>query len=330
MAKASPNAQRRLAAIFCADVAGYSRLMSADERGTLRLLMSHREVTDREIVQHGGRIANTAGDSILAEFPNALDAVQCALTVQERLAAVNDAVPSERRVMFRVGVHVGEVMVRDGDLFGDGVNVASRLQGLAPAGSVCVSDAAHDFVERVLPLVFDDIGPQSVKGIDRLVRAYLTTPAHHCSSKAVPLIHSQFEFHLGRRFNSLCMAALDEIASSVALNGIDIPALASIIDEPNIGPRRLAERMGIEKPEARRIADRLEGRGFIERTHNEEFPSRISFCPTALGAETRLRLRAEVFAAQDRLLAPLSDSERETLKDLLGRVIEANSSRATD
>src|SRR6185436_8790162 len=113
MAKASLNALRRLAAIFCADVAGYNRLMSADERGTLRLLMSHREVTDREIVQHGGRIANTAGDSILAEFPNALDAVQCALTVQERLAAVNDAVPTERRVMFRVGVHVGEVMVRD-------------------------------------------------------------------------------------------------------------------------------------------------------------------------------------------------------------------------
>ena len=244
---------------------------------------------------------------------------------------MNDAVPSERRVVFRVGVHVGEVMVRDGDLFGDGVNVASRLQGLAPAGSVCVSEAAHDFVERVLPLVFDDIGPQSVKGIDRPVRAYLTHPGPPFSSKAVPLIHSQFEFHLGRRFNRLCMAALNEIASTVALNAIDIPALASIIDEPNIGPRRLAERMGIGKSEARRIADSSGGRGFIERAHSEEgLPSGISFCPTALGAETRLRLRAEVFAAQDRLLAPLSDNERETLKDLLGRVIEANSSRTTD
>src|SRR3954464_6813277 len=132
MTKPATSAQRRLAAFVCADVAGYTRLMRADERATLRLLTSHREMTDREIAQHGGRIANTAGDSILAEFPNAVDAVQCALTIQDRVADVNEAVPQDRRVTFRIGVHVGEAMVRNGDLFGDGVNVAARLESLAP------------------------------------------------------------------------------------------------------------------------------------------------------------------------------------------------------
>ena len=152
--------QRRLAAIFCADVAGYSRLMSADEAGTLSLLTSHREMTDRLIAHHGGRIANTAGDSILAEFPNAVDALQCALGIQERIAAVHENVPEERQVVFRIGLHVGEAMVRDGDLFGDGVNVAARMQVLAKPGTVCLSQSAHEYAHRVLPLAFEDLGPQ--------------------------------------------------------------------------------------------------------------------------------------------------------------------------
>ena len=104
--------KRRLAAIFCADVAGYARLMSTDEDGTLCLLNAHREIMDRQITQHGGRTANTAGDSIVAEFPSAVDAVRCAIDIQERLAALNEDIPKERRVIFRIGVHVGEIMVR--------------------------------------------------------------------------------------------------------------------------------------------------------------------------------------------------------------------------
>src|SRR5262245_11459783 len=117
MNKPAPTVQRRLAAIFCADVAAYTLLMNRDEAGTLRLLSSHRETTDRLIAQHGGRIANTAGDSILAEFPSAVDALQCALGIQERIAAVHKEIPEERRVRFRIGVHVGEAMVKKGDLF---------------------------------------------------------------------------------------------------------------------------------------------------------------------------------------------------------------------
>ena len=166
MSRPPATTQRRLAAILCADVAGYTRLMNEDEPGTLRLLSSHRDLTDRLIPQHGGRIANTAGDSILAEFSSAVDALQCALGIQERIAAVNEEVPADRRVTFRIGLHVGEAMVRDGDLFGDGVNVAARMQGLAAPGTVCLSATAHDYVHRVLPLAFEDLGPQAVKDVD--------------------------------------------------------------------------------------------------------------------------------------------------------------------
>jgi class 3 adenylate cyclase len=134
--------ERRLVAIFAADVAGYSRLMSQDEVGTLRTLTDHRQIMDWLIAQHGGRIANTAGDSVLAEFPSAVDAVQCAVSVQEVLAqAVQDA-PKERRLQFRIGVHVGDVMVRGNDLLGDGVNIAAWLEGLADPGGICISEAA--------------------------------------------------------------------------------------------------------------------------------------------------------------------------------------------
>src|SRR5262245_56371880 len=176
MNKPAPTVQRRLAAIFCADVAAYTLLMKADEAGTLRLLLSHRETTDRLIAQHGGRIANTAGDSILAEFPSAVDALQCALGIQERIAAVHHEVPEKRRVSFRIGLHVGEVMVRNGDLFGDGVNIAARMQSLAKPGTVCLSGAAHEYARRVWSIAFEDLGLQSVKNLDDPIRAFLARP----------------------------------------------------------------------------------------------------------------------------------------------------------
>ena len=135
--------ERRLAAIFAADVAGYSRLMEQDEVGTLHTLTIYREIMDRLITEHGGRIANTAGDSVLAEFPSAVDAVQCAIAVQESSAPDNQDRSRERRLQFRIGVHVGDVMLRGGDLLGDGVNIAARLESLAEPGGVCISGTAH-------------------------------------------------------------------------------------------------------------------------------------------------------------------------------------------
>src|SRR5215203_5819662 len=164
--------ERNLAAIFAADAAGYSRLMGQDEMGTLRRLAAHREIMDRLIGEHRGRIANTAGDSVLAEFPSEVDAVQCAVKVQQALAEANDGVPEDRRMNFRIGVHVGDVMVRGADLLGDGVNVAARLQALAEPGGVCLSGEAHQYARKAVPFNYEDLGHQSVRNIEEPIRAY--------------------------------------------------------------------------------------------------------------------------------------------------------------
>src|ERR671920_1986377 len=140
MSSGTERVERKLAAIFCADVADYSRLMHADEIGTLRNLTAHRAIMDGLIAQHGGRIANTAGDSVLAEFPSVVDAVQCAVAVQEKLGEANSGAAEDRALRFRIGIHVGDVAVRGGDLLGDGVNVAARVQSLAEAGRVWLSE----------------------------------------------------------------------------------------------------------------------------------------------------------------------------------------------
>jgi TolB-like protein/class 3 adenylate cyclase len=164
--------KRRLAAIFAADVEGYSRLMGADEVATLDALTARREVLDGLIATHGGRIANTAGDSVLAEFGSAVDAVRCAMEAQAALAEANSTLPENRQINFRIGVHVGDVMVRAGDLFGDGVNIAARLQTLARAGGLCVSSVTYDQVRKILPVEFTDLGAQTVKNLEEPIRAY--------------------------------------------------------------------------------------------------------------------------------------------------------------
>jgi len=163
---------RRLVAVFAADVEGYSRLMGADEVGTLKGLTERRAILDEFIGNHGGRIANTAGDSVLAEFGSAVDAVQCAVDAQTALAEANASLAPDRWISFRIGVHIGDVMVRAGDLFGDGVNIAARLQALAKPGSVCISGTTYDQVRKVLPMTFVDLGAQQVKNIQEPIRAY--------------------------------------------------------------------------------------------------------------------------------------------------------------
>src|ERR1044071_1987379 len=166
---------RKLVAVFAADVEGYSRLMGADEVGTLRGLTERRAILDRLIGEHRGRIANTAGDSVLAEFGSAVDAVQCAVDAQAALSDATAGLDPDRRISLRIGVHVGDVMVRAGDLFGDGVNIAARLQTLAKPGGVCVSGVTYDHVRKVLTVAFTDLGAQQVKNIEEPVRAYAVT-----------------------------------------------------------------------------------------------------------------------------------------------------------
>jgi hypothetical protein len=159
-------------AVFAADVEGYSRLMGADEVGTLKGLAARRAILDTAIADHRGRIANTAGDSVLAEFGSAVDAVQCAVEAQAALAEANTGLPTDKRINFRIGIHVGDVMVRAGDLFGDGVNIAARLQTLAQPGGVCVSSATYEQVRKIQTLTFVDLGLQRVKNIDEPVKIY--------------------------------------------------------------------------------------------------------------------------------------------------------------
>jgi adenylate cyclase len=177
------DVERRLVAIFAADVEGYSRLMDRDEVATLRDLTERRHILDGLIASHRGRIANTAGDSVLAEFSSAVDAVQCAVEAQAAWAEANSRVPPDRRVKFRIGVHVGGVMVRAGDLFGDGVNIAARLQSSAAADGICISGAAYDHVRKVLPLTFIDLGMQYLKNIEP-IRAYAVSVAAEPSQAA--------------------------------------------------------------------------------------------------------------------------------------------------
>jgi adenylate cyclase len=167
---------RRLVAVFAADVEGYSRLMGVDEVGTLKGLTECRAILDKLIGEHRGRIANTAGDSVLAEFGSAVDAVKCAVEAQAALAEANASLPPDRYVNFRIGVHIGDVMVRAGDLFGDGVNIAARLQTLAKPGGVCISGVTYDQVRKILPISFTDLGVQQVKNIREPVRAFSAEP----------------------------------------------------------------------------------------------------------------------------------------------------------
>src|SRR6202035_1333071 len=155
--------ERKLAAILCADVYGYSRLMGEDEEATLRTLTSHRKLIDSQIEQHHGRFVNSAGDSVLAEFASVVEAVNCAVEIQTELKARNASIPPERRMEFRIGVNLGDVMVEGEQIYGDGVNVAARLEGLADAGGLCISGTAYEQVRDKLALGYEDRGEQTVK-----------------------------------------------------------------------------------------------------------------------------------------------------------------------
>jgi adenylate cyclase len=164
---------RRLAAILAADVVGYSRLMEMDEAGTLNRLRSTRtDVIDPKISEHRGRLVKTTGDGLLVEFTSVVDALRCATEIQNAVAASNAGIGVEDRIEFRIGINVGDIVVEDGDIFGDGVNVAARLEGLAEPGGICVSARVQEDVAGRLDLTFDDIGEQSLKNIARPVRVY--------------------------------------------------------------------------------------------------------------------------------------------------------------
>ncbi len=166
------SVKRRLTCILAADAVGYSKQMSQDEEGTIRVLSAHRAVIDGILTFHQGRIVSTAGDSVLAEFSSAVEAVRCAVEIQEALKTRNDSLPEHRQMHFRVGVNLGDVVVKNEDLLGDGVNVAARLESMAEPGGIGISSSVYDQITGKLDLGFQDIGEQNLKNISRPIRVY--------------------------------------------------------------------------------------------------------------------------------------------------------------
>jgi len=165
--------ERRLTAILAADVAGYSRLTGLNEEGTHVQLKDHlRLLVDPKIAEHRGRVVKNTGDGMLAEFSSVVDAVRCALDVQRAMAERNTDVPQEKRIEFRIGIHVGDIIIDRGDIFGDGVNVAARLEGIAEPGGICISEDGYRQVRDKLDVSFEDAGDQHLKNIARPVRTY--------------------------------------------------------------------------------------------------------------------------------------------------------------
>jgi TolB-like protein/class 3 adenylate cyclase len=182
--------ERRLAAILAADIAGYSRLMGVDEEGTLRRLKVHRkELVDRKITEHRGRIVKTTGDGMLVEFVSVVDAVRCAVDVQRSMAERNSSEPAETCIQFRIGINVGDIIIDGDDIFGDGVNVAARMEALADPGGIMVSGIVHDQVRDKLSFSFEDLGEQTVKNIARPIgvhRVQIAAPELPATRGAAP------------------------------------------------------------------------------------------------------------------------------------------------
>jgi adenylate cyclase len=182
--------ERRLTAILVADVVGYSRLMGADEEGTLeRLRALRRELVDPKIAEHRGRLVKTTGDGLLIEFGSVVDALRCAVDVQREMTERNTGVPLDDRIELRIGINMGDIVVEDGDIFGDGVNIAARLEALAEPGGICVAARVQEDAAGKLDLVFEDIGEQALKNITRPVRAYrVIASAGSASARPDPVL----------------------------------------------------------------------------------------------------------------------------------------------
>ena len=283
--------KRKLAAILAADAVGYSRMMAADEEGTMKILSAHRAVIDGIIEFHEGRIVNTAGDSVLAEFASPTQAVRCAVEIQDALKTRNDSLPEARRMQFRIGVNLGDVMIKGEDLLGDGVNVAARLQSIAEPGNIYLSSSVYDQIAGKLDLGFADLGNQSLKNIDRPIHAYRieregrrVAPARP-GRKGVPAT-----MWVGMLLGAIALAAA--ASWSLGLIPAQRPAAPAVAPAPVVDERAKAEaqlaRARVEAEEAKRRAE-AEGAAAAESKRALE---------EQRAAETRARAQAELARAR--------------------------------
>jgi adenylate cyclase len=210
---AAPRVDRRLAAIMAVDVVGYSRLIGTDEAGTLARVKAHRiELAEPLIAEHHGRVVKLTGDGALVEFASAVDAVECAVAIQSGMAEREATEPEERRIRFRIGINIGDIVLEDGDIFGDGVNVAARLQGLAPPGGIGTARNVYDQVKGKLDLAFEPMGEHRIKNIAEPIALYCVKPGHGGAARnAVSIVPS-----LRRRWLAAAAAVLVLLAAGTA------------------------------------------------------------------------------------------------------------------
>jgi adenylate cyclase len=243
---AMENVKRKLTAILSADVKGYSRLMGEDEELTLRMLRAYKEVMGSLIQQHRGRIVGSAGDSVLAEFASVVDAVQCAVEIQQVLRAKNAVLPETRRMEFRIGINLGDVIEEGDTIYGDGVNIAARLEGLAEPGGICISESAYQQVENKLPLRYDYLGEHEVKNIAKPVRVYRT----RIEAEAVPAPLRGEKKPGRKRFSRAVLAGVVIVVIAAAV------ALWEFMLRPSAPPTEVAfkEKMAFPLPDLPSIA----------------------------------------------------------------------------
>ena len=254
--------ERKLAAILAADVVGYSRLMSHDEEGTLRLLKAHLgELVEPHIAAHRGRIVKRTGDGLLVDFASAVEAVRCAVAIQAGMADRNRATMDDSRVEFRIGINLGDVIIDGDDIYGDGVNIAARLEALAEPGGLCVSRVVRDQIRDKLPYAFEDMGEQSVKNIARPVRTYAMSAAAVASTQ---LVAPPAKFSPTRRRLNPQRAVIAASVTAVSASGSRPGGLGRKEIQRRLRSHRLRQRLRKSHP----LTQALRRRG-----------CRLSFCP---------------------------------------------------
>jgi class 3 adenylate cyclase len=261
---AQPALERRLATILSADVAGYSRMMGADEEATVQTLRGHRAVFDALLKQHHGRIFNTAGDAILAEFPSAVEAVRCATEIQTALQTRNEHLPPELKMQFRMGINLGDVVIQEGDLLGDGVNVAARIQTVAEPGGICISGSVYDQIQNKLSLQFKPLGERQFKNIGQRIRTFTIT---HGETGALPTAVRRASASTLRRVAIVAIAGVALAAGGFWLYRANEATRSeqSALSEQLTAEKKAAEEARRTAEEQSRRATEAEGRAERER-----------------------------------------------------------------
>jgi TolB-like protein/class 3 adenylate cyclase len=315
--KGMAEAKRKLAAILAADVAGYSRLMADDEQATMDTLNSYRDVFRKHISDHEGRVVDTAGDSVLSVFDSVVEAVQCAVNVQSELAQENGELPEARRMLFRIGVNLGDIIERDdGTIYGDGVNVAARLESLAEASGICLSSSAHEQVEDKTDLTFQDIGEHEVKNIARPVKAFRVAAEYpHSIETDAPLTLPEKPSIAVLAFDNLSGdQEQDYVADGIAE---DLITALSRIRWLFVIARNSTFAYKGQSPDVRMVGQELGVRfvleGSVRKSHN-----RVRVSAQLIDATTGNHVWAEHF---DRELADIFDLQDEVV-DIIAAAIE--------